>query len=104
MDYQQLEKALELFDIRDRASLKEIKTRHKALVKKHHPDVGGADPEAIRAINEAYQYLMEYCSSYRFSFTRDEFMEQNPLERLREQFAYDPVWGGRDPDTDKKQL
>ena len=55
-------------------------------------------------LNEAYQYLMEYCSNYRFSFTREEFMEQNPVERLREQFAYDPVWGGRDPDTDKKHL
>nr|WP_320050682.1 J domain-containing protein [uncultured Desulfuromonas sp.] len=104
MEYQQLEKALELFAIRDRASLKEIKARHKTLVKKHHPDAGGNDPDAIRAINEAYQHLMEYCSNYRFSFTREEFMEQNPVERLREQFAYDPVWGGRDPDSDKKCL
>ena len=104
MDYQQLKNALELFAIQDRASLKEIKARHKALVKKHHPDAGGDDPEAIRAINAAYQCLMDYCSNYRFSFTHEEFMEQNPVERLREQFSYDPVWGGRDPDKDKKRL
>ena len=33
--------------------------------------------------------------SYAFSFSEDEFLNQNPDERLRQQFAEDPLWGGR---------
>lgn len=104
MEYTQLKKAQDVFSLDERASLKEIKSRHKALVKKHHPDSNGEDNDTIRTINEAYQCLLDYCTNYRFSFSKEEFMEQNPVERLREQFAYDPVWGGKHPDSDKKQL
>lgn len=93
MTYSELEKALQLFDIATRSTLKEIKKKHKALVKKYHPDKGCSDPEKIQQINAAYQILLTYCSNYRFSFDRNEFMEQCPEERLREQFANDTFWG-----------
>jgi hypothetical protein len=51
------------------------------------------DPNKCQ-VNAAYQLLIEYCTGYRFSFTRDEFFEQNPEERLREQFAQDAIWRG----------
>jgi hypothetical protein len=38
--------------------------------------------------------LMAYCRDYRFSFSWEEFLEQRPEERLRQQFAHDPIWGG----------
>lgn len=97
MTYQELELALKIFSITERASLQQIKAKHKALVRQYHPDTGCTDNEKIRQINDAYAILRDYCSQYRFSFNRDEFMEQNPEERLREQFAYDPVWGGVSP-------
>jgi hypothetical protein len=37
---------------------------------------------------------LAYCRDYRFSFSREEFLEQRPEERLRQQFAQDPIWGG----------
>ncbi len=95
MTYEELRKARELFGLGERAGLKEIKARHRALVKRHHPDQNsGHIPERIREINAAYRVLTEYCGNYRFCFTQEEFLEQNPEERLRRQFAQDPVWGG----------
>lgn len=80
----------------ERSSLREIKTRHRELVKRHHPDTGFmGDPETIRNINAAYKVLLDYLSGYRFSFTEEEFYEQNPEERVRMQFADDPLWGKR---------
>ncbi len=95
MTYEQLKEALEIFDIGERASLEQIKQRHRKLVKRYHPDQrqkpGKKD---IRRINAAYEVLMTYCSSYHYCFSEAEFLEQAPKERLRRQFEGDPLWGG----------
>jgi DnaJ-class molecular chaperone len=96
MTYHDLRNALEIFGLSGRATLREIKGRHRELVKRHHPDRGGeAEPERIRLINAAHKVLMEYCEGYAFSFEEAEFYRQNPEERLRVQFADDPLWGRR---------
>lgn len=59
-----------------------------------YPDTGDAgDPETIRKVNAAHRMVSDYVSEYRFSFAEEEFYEQNPEERIRRQFAYDPLWG-----------
>jgi DnaJ-class molecular chaperone len=94
MTYIELRESLLVFGLGERASRSEIKARHRQLVKKHHPDVGHEpDHERIRMINAAYQVLLDYIESYRFSFVEDEFYEQNPDERLKRQFMTDPLWG-----------
>ncbi|PKN12688.1 MAG: molecular chaperone DnaJ [Deltaproteobacteria bacterium HGW-Deltaproteobacteria-4] len=94
MTYTDLQEALRVLELEERVTLKEIKTRHKELVKRYHPDTGNTDePEKIRQVNAAYQIVLEYVALYHFSFSREEFYEQNPEERLRQQFADDPVWG-----------
>ena len=96
MTYQVLLKACEVFGLGERATLQEIKSRHRELVKQHHPDAGNPDhPEQIRKVNAAYQVLLEYVTQYSFSFSEDEFCEQNPEERIRRQFMDDPLWGNR---------
>jgi DnaJ-class molecular chaperone len=96
MTYADLHEALQALDLGERASLKEIKSRHRELVKQHHPDAGNtSDPETIRKVNAAYKILLDYASNYRFSFAEDEFYEQNPEERIWMQFADDPLWGKR---------
>lgn len=95
MTFADLQAARDILELGERATLKEIKARHRALVKRHHPDAGTTgDPETIRRINAAYRLVTDYVSSYRFSFAENEFYEQNPEARLRMQFADDPVWGG----------
>jgi DnaJ-class molecular chaperone len=96
MTYQELRNALEVFGLSDRATLKQVKGRHRELVKRFHPDGGKeADQEGIRLVNAAYRVLMDYCEGYAFSFGEPEFYEQNPEERLHMQFCDDPLWGGR---------
>lgn len=96
MIYSELQKALRVLGLGERATLGEIKARYRILVKKHHPDTGAAvDPEVIRSVNAAYRMLLDYVTAYCFSFAEDEFYEQNPEERLRRQFMDDPLWGKR---------
>lgn len=96
MTFAELEAARQVLGVGERATLGEIKARHKALVKRHHPDAGNvSDPEMIRLINAAYSLLTGYVGAYNFSFAESEFYEQNPEARIRRQFADDPVWGGR---------
>lgn len=94
MNYQELQAALRVFGLGDRASLKEIKARHRQLVKEHHPDANAAAAaETIREINAAYRIILAYLEEYRFSFSAEEFWQQNPEARLRHQFGHDPLWG-----------
>ena len=94
MTYADLQQALAVFGLDGRATLREIKARHRAIVKECHPDLGGQDPEKIRLVNAAYRTILSYVENYRFSFAEEEFYEQNPEERLRRQFFGDPLWGG----------
>ena len=94
MTYDDLQEALRVLGLGERATLREIKTQHRELVKHHHPDTGNAGyPEMIRQVNAAYRMVFDYVSAYRFSFAEDEFYEQNPEERIWMQFADDPLWG-----------
>jgi hypothetical protein len=96
MTYRNLQDALAVFGIGERATLKQIKARHRALAKIHHPDRGKSDdPLAMQQVNAAYKLLLAYCEGYRFCFSEAEFLEQVPEERLRRQFGWDPVWGGK---------
>lgn len=95
MSYEDFTAALNILGLPQQATWAAVRRRHRALIKALHPDAGGGDPEAIRALNEAYRQLQEYCRNYRFDFSREEYLEQNPEERLREQFAHDAIWRGR---------
>lgn len=87
MTYADLQEALQVLGLRERASLHEIKAKHRELVKRHHPDAGDtSEPDIIRKINAAYRIVTKYIADYRFSFAEDEFYEQNPEERVRHQF------------------
>ena len=53
-------KALDTLGLEAGATAQEIKTRFKALVKRHHPDANGGDrssEERLREIIQAYNYL-----------------------------------------------
>jgi len=94
MTYAELQEALQVLGLGERATLREIKARHRESVKRHHPDAGNSgDPDAIRRVNAAYRVLQDYITEYRFSFSEGEFYEQNPEERIRQQFMNDPLWG-----------
>ena len=94
MTYAGLREALSVPGLRERCTLKVIKTRHRELVKRHHPDTGNADDqETIQRVNAAYRVLLDYVGEYRFSFAEEEFYKQNPDECLRRQFIGHPIVG-----------
>lgn len=101
MNYKSLKEAAEIFNLTGPVSLKEIKKRHRELVKEYHPDSGNQpDTEFIKEINSSYVILLAYCETFRFSFSKDEFYKQHPEEHLIEQFMDDPIWGnGRKNET-----
>lgn len=97
MTYDELLHALHLFGFHesDQLTIRRIKERHRTLLKNVHPDLHGDETTGqIRAVNEAARQIMDYVSSYRFSFSQEEFYRQRPDEHLRRQFASDPIWGG----------
>lgn len=94
MTYADLLESLRTLGLGERATVKEIKARHRDLVKRHHPDTTNSnDSDMIKKVNAAYRVVQDYLSDYRFSFKEDEFYEQNPEERIWQQFADDPLWG-----------
>ena len=96
MTHADLKSALALFGFceHDRLTMAQVKQRHRELSRKSHPDLKpAAGQHSMQVINAAAAVLLEYLRSYRFSFTEDEFYQQNPDEQLRRQFANDPLWG-----------
>ncbi len=96
ISYADLLAALEEFNLPQRASMREIRARHRELVRRHHPDCGqGDDLERIMRINAAYAILTDYVSQYQFDFSRQAFYDRYPEERLREQFYGENLWQGK---------
>jgi DnaJ-class molecular chaperone len=94
MTFEDLQAALDEFDLPPLTTWKKIKVRHRQLVRYYHPDKGEqADADKIKRINAAYKILSTYVSDYRFDFSREQFLEQYPEERLREQFWSEKPWG-----------
>jgi hypothetical protein len=97
MTHLELKEALGVFgwSERDALTLAQVKRRHRDLAKGCHPDLKGERSSVdMQRLNAAAAILLAYLNSYRCSFTEEEFYFQNPDERLRMQFANDPVWGG----------
>lgn len=77
MTYTELQEALRILGQRERCTLKELKARHRELVKRHYPDrVAGGDQEIIRNLKAAYRVIQEYVSGYRFHLPRKNFMNK----------------------------
>jgi len=95
--FEEIDAARQTLGLPEAATMAEIKRRYRTLMKKWHPDTGHADPseceEMSRRIEAAYQVIMDYCSNYRYRFTREEVEQYASAEEwwLR-RFGADPVW------------
>ena len=77
MDFNEINDARKVLGLGQRASIKEIKDafRRKSLI--YHPDKCREKDENIcrdefDKVKKAYEVLMEYCYSYRFSFKKED--------------------------------
>lgn len=78
MDYEEFQKAVDTLGIITKLDEKGLKKSYLKLSKRFHPDMPEGSEEKFREVNEAYKLLKEYVDNYKFSFEKDEFLNQYP--------------------------
>ena len=77
----EIDQARRLLGLGELASIAEIKTAYRHLCKQWHPDALEGDATGsgkIKDINAAYRLLLDYCETYRFSFSPEEVESFDP--------------------------
>ncbi|MFQ5892718.1 MAG: J domain-containing protein [Nitrospinota bacterium] len=92
--YERLSKARELMKLEERVSLREVKEAYRTLARSWHPDQVGHGQRAeaeerMKALNEAYELLMDYCERYPVPFSFDSLRETDPLYDHFRRFYHD---------------
>lgn len=98
ISFEKIDKARKVLGLEEKASLAEIKSAHRALTKKWHPDKCKKRDkelchEKMKEINKAHKTILAYIDSYCYSFKEEKVVEDNPEERWKKQFGGDPLWG-----------
>lgn len=78
MDYEEFEKAVDLFGILIGTSKKDLKKKYLKLSKKYHPDTEEGSDEKFQELQNAYELLNKYIDSFTYSFDEEEFKAQYP--------------------------
>jgi len=77
----EIDQARRMLGLGERASMAEIKIAYRHMCKQWHPDVvtdKTVGTRKMKDINAAYRLLLEYCESYRFSFSPEEIESFDP--------------------------
>ena len=96
--YEQVNAARIMLDLPERATMEEIKSSYRTLIRKWHPDKCEEDVEQCREMTTniitAYRILNEYCSNYKFSFSKEEVSKYLSAEEWWfERFGKNPFLG-----------
>ncbi len=87
-------KAKSLLGLREKSSLKEIKNKYKNLMKKWHPDTHKDNYDKATKmsmqINEAYQIILDYCTSYEYPLDEESIKKSTytPQEWWNNKFGH----------------
>ena len=99
-DCKEIKKALKTLGLGDTASIAEIKDTYRKLSLKYHPDKCSKKnvkkcEEKFKEINNANEFLIEYCLNYRFSFNGIESTESQKDNQVKDHLKrfYDGWWG-----------
>lgn len=76
--FDELEKASKVWGLIGLENKEMIKKRYLELSKKFHPDMNDGDTQKFQEINSAYKVVDKYISNYKFSMTKEEFVDQYP--------------------------
>ncbi len=95
--YEDIKRAREILGIPEESTIEDIKKQYRLLLKKWHPDVAKKDikkcNEMTNEIVKAYHILMDYCSHYKISFSKQEVSKYlSDEEWWFERFGEDPIW------------
>ena len=97
--FQQINAARTLLELPEQASLEEIKSNYRGLIRKWHPDRCRDDQEKCKEMTAqiiaAYRLISDYCKNYKFSFSKEEVDKYiSAQEWWYERFGKYPLWGG----------
>jgi len=87
--FNDIENARKTLGLGDSASIKDIKSSHRTLILKFHPDRHSGSKnrdiyeEKVKEINDAYSIIMNYCIRYPISFTQDKvkYVEEGEYQK-----------------------
>ncbi len=96
--YQIISEARTILELPESATLEQIKSNYRKLIKKWHPDSCPDNLETCeemsRKITNAYRLLLDYCSNYRYSFKKEEVDKYlSKKEWWYQHYGNDPIWG-----------
>ena len=75
-EFQDAVESLELLSL---TTKEHVRKKYLKLSRRYHPDMEGGSTEKFQEIREAYEILVEYMDNFRFTFTDEEFKQQNPI-------------------------
>ena len=95
--FEQITAARKILELPEQASLAEIKTNYRKLLRKYHPDRCSENKdhctEMTTRLTLAYKTIITYCNQYRFSFSKEEVQKYLPSEEWWfDRFGSDPLW------------
>ena len=99
-DYKQIDKARKTLKLGESATIPEIKEAYRTLSLKYHPDKckekdNKKFKEKLKQINNANEFLIEYCLNYKFPFEKAEdvkTLEEKQMKDYMKRF-YNGWWG-----------
>jgi DnaJ-class molecular chaperone len=75
-EFQDAVESLELLSL---TTKEHVRKKYLKLSRRYHPDMEGGSTKKFQEIREAYEILVEYMDNFRFTFTDEEFKQQNPI-------------------------
>lgn len=103
IDFDKVDAARRVLGLGDEAYIKDIKSRHRELALKYHPDrcIEKNKKEyksKFIKVQNAYEILMEFCMGYCFSFRSEEVEKVSPDKDWQEHIDrfYSEFFGERD--------
>ena len=104
--YDKIVWARNILDLPESATMREIKDNYRRRIRKWHPDKCCEDQKTCREMTDkiiqAHKIIIDYCSQYRFSFSRQEVEKYlSAQEWWLKKFGADPVWGSENSQQKK---
>ena len=75
----EFQNAVESLELLSLTTKEHVRKKYLKLSRRYHPDMEGGSTKKFQEIREAYEILVEYMDNFRFTFSDEEFKQQNPI-------------------------
>jgi DnaJ-class molecular chaperone len=75
----EFQNAVKCLDLLSLTTQEQVRKKYLKLSRQYHPDMKGGSVEKFQEIRESYEILVEYMENFRFTFSDEEFKQQNPI-------------------------